>query len=131
MQKSVEWKKCGHIPSKDELKHVSDCVIRLARDLNKLSFVNNVLVKNVHTDENEIRVIVLPKSCIDIVLHELHDNIGHPGRDRTLSLIKGRFYWPGYTRDVDNYVKHCFRCLCRKSRTAKSPVTPIHYLAPP
>ena len=84
-----------------------------------------VLVKNVHTDENEMRVIVLPKSCIDIVLHELHDNIGHPGRDRTLSLIKGRFYWPGYTRDVDNYVKHCFRWLCRKSRTVKSPVTPI------
>ena len=84
--KIIEWKRCGHIPSKDELKHVSDCVIRLARDLNKLSFVNNVLVKNVHTDENEIRVIVLPKSCIDIVLHELHDNIGHPGGDRNIVL---------------------------------------------
>ena len=43
--KIIEWKRCGHIPSKDELKHVSDCIIRLARDLNKLSFVNNVLVK--------------------------------------------------------------------------------------
>ena len=76
--KIIEWKRCGHSSLRDELKHVSDCVIRLARDFNKLSFVNNVLVKNVHSDEDENRVIVLPKSCIDIVLHELHDNIGHP-----------------------------------------------------
>ena len=38
---------------KDELKHVSDCVTRLARGLNK-SFVNNVLAKNVQSDEDKI-----------------------------------------------------------------------------
>ena len=40
--------KRGYIPSKSELKIMSDSIVHLARDLDKLSLVRDVLVKSVH-----------------------------------------------------------------------------------
>ena len=47
----------------------------------------------------------------------LHNDVGHPGRDRTLSLVKERFYWPRMTADIDKWTSQCHRCLRRKSPT--------------
>ncbi|XP_046553307.1 uncharacterized protein LOC124262803 [Haliotis rubra] len=56
---------------------------------------------------------------------------GHPGRDRTLSLLKERFYWPGMTKDVDDYLKICERCLKRKGNTSiRAPLVSIQTLQP-
>ena len=46
----------------------------------------------------------------------LHDEAGHQGRDRTLSLVKSRFYWPGMDGDVGKKVRNCPRCIRRKSQ---------------
>ncbi|KAK3105167.1 hypothetical protein FSP39_018592 [Pinctada imbricata] len=48
--------------------------------------------------------------------------MGHPGRDKTSSLIKDRFYWPGMTKDIDDWIKGCKPCLLRKS--------PVQHRAP-
>jgi hypothetical protein len=34
----------------------------------------------------------------------LHDDMGHQGRDKTLSLVKDRFVWYGMTRDVETWI---------------------------
>ena len=41
--------------------------------------------------------------------------MGHQGRDRTLSLVRQRFYWPGLDSDVEKKVKNCVRCIQRKT----------------
>ena len=41
--------------------------------------------------------------------------MGHQGRDRTLSLVRQRFYWPGLESDVEHKVKSCIRCIQRKT----------------
>ena len=49
------------------------------------------------------------------VLKSLHSDVGHPGRDRTLSLLRDRFYWTGMPDDVDDWFKRCPRCIRRKT----------------
>ena len=41
--------------------------------------------------------------------------MGHQGRDRTLSLVGQRFFWPGFESDVENKVKSCISCFQRKT----------------
>lgn len=52
------------------------------------------------------------------VMQECHDApyAGHPGRDKTLQLVKHWFWWPTVTGDVTQYVKSCDSCQRNKSR---------------
>ncbi len=58
--------------------------------------------------------LVLPANYKQRVLKELHDNMGHQGLDRTMSLIRERFYWPQMHNDVDHYVTKS--CVCLKQK---------------
>jgi hypothetical protein len=40
--------------------------------------------------------------------------MGHPGKDRTLSLLQDQFYWPGMYKDTASWIEQCGRCLRRK-----------------
>ena len=43
--------------------------------------------------------------------------MGHPSKDRTMSLLCDRFFWPGMTSDTEQWVSNCERCIKRKSKT--------------
>ena len=58
---------------------------------------------------------MLPLHFRSIILKQLHDDLGHQGRDRTLSLVCSRFYWPGLENDVEEKIKNCGRCIRRKT----------------
>lgn len=58
--------------------------------------------------------LVLPKSFHQLIYRELHEEMGHLGAKRTLSLIRDRFYWPHMQREVDHYVTNVCSCLKRK-----------------
>lgn len=47
----------------------------------------------------------------------LHNDAGHPGIDRTISLLKDRFYWPGMNKAMEEWIKNCDRCIKRKTAT--------------
>ena len=52
--------------------------------------------------------------------------MGHPGKDRTLSLLRDRFYWPGMYKDAESWIEQCGRCLRRKTPTnQRAPLVPI------
>ena len=53
----------------------------------------------IHTQE------VIPKSLKTTVLKEVHDHLGHLGFKKTFDRVKSRFYWPGYEKDVECWVK--------------------------
>ena len=54
---------------------------------------------------------VLPRPFRKQALEACHDEVGHLGVERTTSLLKNRFYWPGMENDIEEYVKTCPRCL--------------------
>ena len=75
---------------------------------------------------------MLPVIYHDIALAALQDEAGHQGRDRTIPLVKHRFYWPGMDGDVEKYmyIKNCPRCIRRKAQgktTAKLVVVDSTY----
>ncbi len=64
-----------------------------------------------------VQQLVLPTIYRDVALSGLHDDVGHQGRDRTLYLVKRRFYWPGVDKDVERKVASCENCILRKIKS--------------
>ena len=58
-------------------------------------------------------------------LQACHDNIGHLGTERTHTLLRDRFYWPGMKQDVDDYVGNCPHCLRFKAVPDRAELNPI------
>ena len=84
---------------------------RLAKEFDQLQIKRGLLYRVTEVDGQERLQVVMPQEYRELVLTGLHDNAGHQGRDRTLSLIQDRFYWPGMAAQVDAKVRTCERCI--------------------
>ncbi|KAL0185695.1 hypothetical protein M9458_017365, partial [Cirrhinus mrigala] len=62
------------------------------------------------------RRFVPPDERIPLI-HSSHTSLGtgHPGTNRTLSLLQDRFWWPRMELDVQRYVRGCRECAMSKS----------------
>ena len=74
-----------------------------------------MLLRRRLTDGYETFQLILPAEFHNQALEGLHDDVGHPGRDRTLDLVRSRFYWPFMATHVEKYVAHCRTCIRRKA----------------
>ena len=71
--------------------------------------------------------LVLPKEFHHMVYHELHQEMGHLGWERTFQLTKTRFYWPYMQRDIQHFIVN--ECVCLKQRRPKVfPKAPLQHL---
>ncbi|MEW8545658.1 MAG: DDE-type integrase/transposase/recombinase, partial [Candidatus Thiodiazotropha sp.] len=93
---------------------------RFLRDWDKLVIEDDILFRHASVDGQNWKQLVLPKELQDIVFRSYHDDLGHQGRDRTLSLLKRRFFWPGMESAVENQIKQCGRCIRRKISPTKA-----------
>ena len=93
---------------------------RYAKDWDKLFLCNDILYRNGTVSSQEFRQLVVPLSFRDEIFKALHRDLGHQGRDRTTSLIKQRFYWPGIDSFIRDRVRQCDRCILRKKKTGIS-----------
>jgi hypothetical protein len=87
----------------------------MLRNFDRLKLIDNILYREVTVDERKVNQLVVPSSLVEFVLKSVHNSMGHPGRERTLSVLRDRFFWPGQYRDVDNWIKECRRCILRKT----------------
>ena len=69
--------------------------------------------------------MVVPKLFRERALLGCHDDVGHQGILRTLSLLRERFYWPGMQEEATQHVLKCSRCLRRKTPPQVAPLQPI------
>jgi len=97
----------------------------MSRNFSQFKVIRNLLYRE--TLENGVKnlQLVLPSVYKKQVLLGTHDHVGHPGKERTISLVRERFYWPGYTVDIGKYVDNCPRCLRRKSNVSRAPMISI------
>ena len=53
------------------------------------------------------------------LLKEIHEqsSVAHPGKRKLRALVRERYYWTGWTRDVDQYVSNCL--VCRRTKIAR------------
>ena len=90
-----------------------------------------VLYRKIKDEEQETDQLVLPTKYKEEVLRGLHNDVGYPGRERTLKLARERFYWPGMSTDMENWINRCDRCMRRKSSTSdRAPLVNIHTTYP-
>ncbi len=59
----------------------------------------------------------VPASLRLTLLGSLHASpgSGHPGSQRTLSLLQARYWWPSMAQDVSQYIRRCSVCAMSKS----------------
>ena len=76
--------------------------------------MNGLLYRETTMNDEKIEQLVIPSHLAEIIFRSYHDDLGHQGRDRTTSLIRRRFFWPGMNAYIKAMVQQCERCIRRK-----------------
>ena len=124
-----------HLMESDQLykrkpyKKDSADVKSLLRIKKSLVLTKGILFRKSFTDNTSSKKIiwqlVIPKSHRHKAILGCHDEVGHQGRVRTLSLLRERFFWPNMQVEATQHIAKCSRCLKRKSTPQVAPLQPI------
>ncbi|KAJ8009423.1 hypothetical protein DPEC_G00088720 [Dallia pectoralis] len=115
----IKLKETKGVLSKEDRQGACGLLRKLMHEWGKLHIINNLLYRQT----TQRKQLVLPTIYQNVALKYLHDDMGHVGTERVLTLARDRFYWPFMKRDIDIYVTR--KCPCIKK---KKPVT--HVRAP-
>ena len=106
----------------------------LLRIRKSLKLVKDILYRKTYTDNSSSKRIlwqlIVPKAYRSRALAGCHDDVGHQGRMRTLSLLRERFFWPGMQSEAIQHVLKCTRCLRRTTPFHVAPLQPIYVTQP-
>lgn len=121
-------------PSRRERNGADSKVLRLFKQWDKLEIHDGMLYRVTKDPVSKQKRFqyVLPVNLKGKTLMGVHDLAGHQGQDRTLSLVRQRFYWPDMERDMRAHVRCCQRCVFGKSPepAACAPLESIKSSAP-
>ena len=99
------------------------------RNRKNLKLVKDVLYRKSYSDNSTSKKtlwqLIVPKLFRERALLGCHDDVGHQGILRTLSLLRERFYWPGMQEEATQHILKCSRCLRRKAPPQVAPLQPI------
>ena len=108
---SDQFKRKLHRKDSSEVK----ALLRIRKSL-KLS--KDILYRKSYTDNSSFKKVLwqlfVPKAYRARALTGCHDDVGHQGRMKTISLLREIFFWPGMQEEATQYVVKCSRCLRRK-----------------
>lgn len=117
--KIMEMKESSITPTEGDKDKFDTNTKRLLREWSRLHIENDLLYRKT----TERKQLVLPAVYKQIALTHLHNNMGHVGVEKVLSLARERFYWPFMKKEIEEYVTR--KCPCLKQ---KKPAT--HERAP-
>lgn len=121
-------------PSRRERPNVPLNALKLLKQWDKLVLEDGLLyrVSKDPVTRKKRHQFVVPQSLREDALRGCHDDAGHQGQERTLHIVKQRFYWSTMERDVRNHVKCCARCVMSKTPEpeGRAPLESIKTTAP-
>lgn len=85
-----------------------------AKYLHDYVIIDELLYRKVDTPMGQRHLLLVPSALRLHVLEAAHDFWAHQGRDRTMSIVESRCFWPGLAKTVKEYIKSCARCLLSK-----------------
>ncbi|XP_055543099.1 uncharacterized protein LOC129728674 [Wyeomyia smithii] len=80
-----------------------------------------VSIPEIHDSRFEWKQIP-PPSDIETILKRCHDDVFHPGYEKTVGRIRQRYYWPKMANEVRKYVQQCG--VCKEVKATSVPVVP-------
>lgn len=112
-------------PSWQEISAESFAVKCLWGQWNRLELRDGLLYRRPlqnEEGEDQIPQLVVPKVKRSEVLKALHDNPGggHYGKEKTLSRVRGNYYWPGQKLEIQKYCKMCEACFVKSTVPKKN-----------
>ena len=75
--------------------------------------------------QDMVSVFVVPTADWQATIDGCHRSAGHQGRDRTLSLMKEQFWWPGMSQALLKAVANCGRCIQYEAKGQLPTMQPI------
>ena len=75
--------------------------------------------------QDSVPVFVVPEKDRQATIDGCHRSVGHQGCDRTLSLMKERFWWPGMSQALLKSVANCGKCIQYEAKGQLPPMQPI------
>ena len=112
----LHWWKRGKQPSKQEQ---AGCIglNKLVQQWDRITLREGVLYRHIRWpgEGRDVHQLLLPQCLQTEVLKSLHDDHGHQGVERTLSLVRQRCFWPFMRRDIEKYCRECNRCVAAKA----------------
>ncbi|PIK37420.1 hypothetical protein BSL78_25749 [Apostichopus japonicus] len=93
----------------------------LVKQWDKIQEYEGLLYRSI--EDGKKLQLILPKVLQEEVLFACHDQCGHQGYKRTLSLIQDRCYWPKFSQDVASYCERCNECTrCKRPPKIREPL---------
>ncbi|XP_070548855.1 uncharacterized protein [Ptychodera flava] len=116
----------GEPPDRQQRASETRQVSAALREWKKYRLRNGVLYRQ-RTEKSGRTVyqLYLPPSHRETAMDALHDEMGRLGQERSIELMRSRFYWPGMTDDIINRIRRCERCTRRKIAAGGRVVAPL------
>ena len=108
----------------EDARHTRDCT----REAWPFIIYNDCLYRVVRQERsNHKRIeraeqLYIPETHREAILHAFHGEpvTGHMGRNRTLSNMRRRVWWPSMSRDTRAWVRGCLTCCKRKNKQPRN-----------
>ena len=68
-------------------------------------------------------LVVIPEELVSTILKQLHE--GHLGQQKMKSIAQSCVYWPGFSKDINDYVRRCSSCTAYQCHSDKPPIIPV------
>ena len=98
-----------NVISKREFKRLSEAMYL---HVNGLLMVHSETMPK-KSDRTNLDKIVVPLSMLKYVFQGNHDLMGHIGREKSLELIKRKYYRPNMAELLTRYIKSCMKCASK------------------
>ena len=129
LQKVMTWIDTG---CNDDLTYESLELIKYYKHLTRLQMHKGILVRQFFDDVGKIShyQIFVPKHLRNEVVYRIHNSPtgGHLGIVRTANEFRPRFYFPGFTEFLTDYIENCLSSSTLKKvskRQLNPPLLPI------
>ena len=75
--------------------------------------------------QDMVPVFAIPTVDRQAAIDSCHHSVRHQGHDRTLSLMKELFWWPGMSQALLKAIANCGRCIQYEAKGQLPPMQPI------
>jgi hypothetical protein len=70
----------------------------------------------IHTPPETPPTIIVPKSCQEMLVRDVHERMFHFGHAKVCAMLKLSYVWPTMKRDVRRILSDCPACELNKAR---------------